>query len=128
MAPDPVRADRRRSKRQARGGLGTRPVCTYCGSLEWSHVIPRQIDPDAATDACPVCHAELDAAQRDAGVAFRPAPDTIPERSIAADRALAVALTKVADGLFKRADAGDRFLAGLDAAGIDWRQLPGARP
>ncbi|HXY42997.1 MAG TPA: hypothetical protein VEH29_02310 [Acidimicrobiales bacterium] len=128
MAPDPARVDRRRANRQRNGGLGTGRVCMYCGSIDWSHLVPEGIDPEAAGNACRTCHLLLDAAQRDAGVEFRPVPATVPERIVAADRALAAALEFVACGLRKRADALERFLAGLDAAGIAWRDLPGTRP
>lgn len=128
MAVDPISADRRRSTRSRKGGLRTGRVCAYCGSLQLSHLIPREIDSDAVAEACPSCHVLLDAAQRDAGVEFRPVPETIPERIIASERARAVVLELIAAGLRQSADAHERFLASLDAAGVEWRNLPGAQP
>jgi hypothetical protein len=77
---------------------------------------------------CLTHHREADLAREDAGCQANAIPQTLPERLITADRGLAAELRLLADGLERRADDLQRFLAGLDAARVPWRDIPGARP
>ena len=96
--------------------------------LDLDHDQGEAIDADAASVRCSNDHRRVSARRMGAGVQLRPPPDSSLERSIGAQRSLAESLRANADGLDRRADDLERLVAALDAAGVDWRNLPGVRP
>lgn len=131
MAPDPMRSDRRREGRARR--LPPGGGCVVCGEarpelLHLHHPVTKDIDEAAVGLRCLTHHREADLAREDAGCHALAPPRTVPERVIAAARGLAAEHRLLADGLERWADDLERFFAGLDAAGVPWRDMPGARP
>jgi hypothetical protein len=95
--------------------------------LHMHHPATGELDAGAVGLRCLTHHREADLAREDGGCPAKAVAETVPERAIAADRGLAAELRLLARGLQRRADELERFLLALDAAGIDWRALPGVR-
>ena len=126
MSANPSAADRRQMARRRKVGDGV--ACVVCGEnrpelIHLHHPVTDDLDPQAVGPRCLNCHRLADYAREDAGLQARALPDTLPERAIAADRAVAAELRLLADGLCERAAWFERLLFALDGAGIEWRDL-----
>ena len=131
MTPDPIAVDRRQATRRRKVGEGV--VCVVCGIadprvIHLHHPITGEVDSDAIGPRCLNDHRLADLAREGAGLSAKNLPPTLPERAIAADRALAAELDLLGAGLRERAAWAERLLLALDGAGVPWRDLPGVQP
>jgi hypothetical protein len=129
LSTDPIRADRRREGR-VRHQVLVAAACADCGEtdavvLDFDHDVGRPIDAEAGTVRCANCHRRVTTRRMGAGVQLRPVPLNVLEREVIVLRSLAVSLEANAAGLRRRADEMEKAIFALDAAGYEWRSLPG---
>lgn len=108
-------------------------ACVVCGVsdprvIHLHHPITREVDEAAVGPRCLNDHRLADLAREDAGLSAKDVPATLPERAIAADRALAAELDLLGAGLRERAAWMERLILALDARGVEWRSWPEVLP
>ena len=127
--PDPVKADRRRSRKRAK--LPADPACCICGEtdpdvLEVQHVLGEETAPDMTVVLCRNDHARQTGAQHDQQSLPLPGParrrDTIVEVVERILRGLAVFAHSLAQALVGYADGLRAMVTGLDLDHPDWRE------
>jgi hypothetical protein len=130
--PDPIAADRRRTRRRAL--IPQEAACVLCGlsdpdglRLQDDHPLGVRADDDVRIWLCLNCHA-LQTADRHDHQAGSPAgrptePTSVLERLARALRSLAVFAHALAHALFRFADQLLALVAGLDDSFPSWRAL-----
>jgi hypothetical protein len=137
--PDPIRNDRRRTRRQQK--LPPDAACTFCGwktldellrlgrtLVEQDHVDGHANNPDLTAPECPNCHAVHGEGQRRAG-AILTHDDDRSRLEIQADafRSRAAFHRQLAETEEQQARELDLLAAALDRVAAGWRDLPEAR-
>lgn len=126
--PDPVKADRRRTRKRNR--LPVDAACCLCGVtdpevLEVQHVLGEEAEPDVTMVMCRNDHARQTGAQHDQQALPTPGPvrqvDTIVEVVERILRGLAVFANALALALVGYADGLRALVTGLDLDQPDWR-------